>query len=314
MNNYHDEQNELLIQLAKDFYLENIPVIEMAKKYELSRYKILKYLSEAKESGIVTINIRSPYERNYELENSLNQHFKTKLFILKDTEDLAHRDIHFWHFTAHCVQEFIQSANVVALSWGDSVYKVIEQFKPEIREKLIFTQFIGEIGKYQSLAGSMRLVQKAAMKYESKYLTLSAPLYIINCQARELLALEPILQKTLLTAAHSDIILSGIATPASITSVEAWNRNRHLLFGDHLAQACGLVYGRPFDQYGNFLNLENDPTFGLSLEQILDVPTRIGVSNSKFKAEAVLGALRGDFFTHFFIDEKSALKILSLLK
>ncbi|WP_316246489.1 sugar-binding domain-containing protein, partial [Enterococcus faecium] len=79
--------------------------------------------------------------------------------ILKSSEDLSQHDLLFSKFAADYIQELIKKANVVALSWGDTVYKVIDQFKMGAREELIFTQFIGEIGKYNSLAGSTRLVQ-----------------------------------------------------------------------------------------------------------------------------------------------------------
>ena len=306
--------NQLMINLAKDYYIEDIPITTLTNKYELSRYKILKYLNDAKEQGIITINIQAPYERNYELERLLGSMFDTSFFILKESEDLTNSNYYFWKFSAEIIEDYIIQANIVSLSWGDSIYQIIEQFKPAITENLIFTQFVGEIGKYHSLAGSMRLVQKAASKFEANYLTLTAPLYIINNQARELLALEPLLQKTLVTAEKSDVILTAVATPASITSVDSWNQNKHLLFGDSFNQTCGFAYGRPFDEYGNILNLENDKTFGLSLEQIFKIPKRVCVNNNRFKTGALIGALRGNFFTHMFLNEKSALSILDQLE
>lgn len=306
--------NQLMVNLAKDYYIEDIPITTLTQKYELSRYKILKYLNDAKEQGIITINIQAPYERNYELERQLGAMFNTSFFILKENEDLANSTLYFWKFAAEMIEEYILQANVVSLSWGDSIYQIIEQFKPAITENLVFTQFIGEIGKYHSLAGSMRLVQKAAAKFEANYLTLTAPLYIINNQARELLALEPLLQKTLITAQQSDLIITAVATPASITSVDSWNQNKHLLFGESFSQTCGFAYGRPFDIDGNFLNLENDKTFGLSLNQLFNIPTRICVNNNKFKTTALIGSLKGNFFTHMFLNEKSALSILDQLE
>lgn len=309
-----NETNQLLVNLTKDYYIEDIPITTLTEKYGLSRYKILKYLNDAKDQGIITINIQAPYERNYELETQLSSLFNTSFFILKEGEDVSNADYYFWKFSAEIIEDYIIQSKVVSLSWGDSIYQVIEQFKPAITDNLMFTQFVGEIGKYHSLAGSMRLVQKAASKFEANYLTLSAPLYIINDEARKLLALEPLLQKTLITAEQSDVLLTAVATPASITSVDSWNQNKLLLFGESFNQTCGFAFGRPFDQYGNFLNLENDKTFGLSLEQIFQIPKRICVNNNKFKTNALIGALRGNFFTHLFLNEKSALSILAKLE
>ena len=307
-------KEELLIELSKDYYLKNIPITDLTKKYQLSRYKISKKLEEATSTGIVSISINAPFERNHEIESFFNKHFKTQVLVLKNIDSLVQHDINFWNFCAKTTQQMIADTSVVSLSWGDSVYKVIEQFKTSIQEDLIFTQFIGESGKYHSLAGSMRLVQKAASKYESRYLTLTAPLYIMSNEARELLGQEPILSKTITTARKSDILLTGLATPASITSVDAWNQNKELIFGPQFDNAIGIVYGRAYDIDGNFLNQSQDKTFGLTLAQILQIPKRVSFCNNKFKATACLGALNGNFFTHMIIDEKSALKIMKIME
>ena len=307
------DYESLLVKICEDYYLEDINISEISKKYGITRYKALKYIEDAREKQLVSISINSPYARNYELEEIFKNYFKTNIYILKSSEDLSQHDLLFSKFAADYIQELIKKANVVALSWGDTVYKVIDQFKMVAREELIFTQFIGEIGKYNSLAGSTRLVQKAAERYESSYLTLSIPLYVINETARELMALEPSLANTLATASHADMLISGIGTLSSIDSVEPWNKHRKILFPS-MTDTVGFLYGRPFNINGEFIKASEDKTFGLSLKEIFDIPKRIGICKSKFKAESCLGALNGNFFTDLFLDEKTAWKILSLIK
>lgn len=310
---YTDYEN-LLVKLCEDYYLQDINISELANKYDLSRYKVLKYIEEAKEKQIVTISINSPYARNYELESIISRYFpNTDIYILKNMEDASNQDLFFSKFVADYVQIFIKQAKTVSLSWGDTVFKVIDQFKQSVRDDLIFTQFIGEIGKYNSLAGSTRLVQKAAECYESSYLTLSIPLYIINDTARSLMSLEPLMSKTLSTASQSDLLLSGIGTPSSLESVDIWHKHKNLLF-PNMSEDVGFLYGRPFNKYGEFINQENDKTFGLSLNEIFNIKQRVGICNSKFKVIPCLAALRGNFFTELFLDESTAWKILSLLK
>nr|WP_306800971.1 sugar-binding domain-containing protein [Melissococcus plutonius] len=307
------DHEEFLTNLCEQYYINNQTITDLSEQFNLSRYKILKYLDEAKERNLVTISIHSPFSRNYDLEKTLRNEFDLEIFILKDNQDLAKSDLNFWHFAASHVQQLIKEAKIVSLSWGNTIYKTIDQFSPIIRENLTFTQFIGEFGKYHSLAGSMRLVQKAADCYESNYLTLPAPLYIINDSTKLALTLEPVIAKTLETARHSDLLFTGISTPTAIESVAPWYDLKHLLFKD-FDQAVGFLYGRPFDYYGNFLTAKTDKTFGLSLTDTFNIPNRVGICNSKFKVRSIIGALRGGFFTHLIIDEKIALKILDLLE
>jgi DNA-binding transcriptional regulator LsrR (DeoR family) len=306
--------NELLINLAKDYYLDNIPIVDLVKKYNLSRYLILKNLGEANKKGIVNITINFPFMRNTELEKFFKNSFKTKVKVLKYTEALSKQEPQFYDFCAKIVQEEIDRSTIVALSWGDSVYRLIDHFKLTMRKNLTFTQFIGEIGKYQSLAGSMRLVQKAAGQYEASYLTLSIPLYILNQDIHQPLKEEPTFRSTLSTAKKADLLITGLATPDAINSVDVWNQNKELLFGPTFKDAIGMVYGRCYDIDGNFLNQAHDKTFGLALDDILNIPQRIAICNKKFKAKACLGALMGNFFTELIIDEKTALTIIQLMK
>lgn len=310
----YSEHETLLVKLSEDYYLNDINFSELAKKYDLSRYKVIKYIEEAREKQIVTIAINSPFSRNYDLETIFSKYFpKTQIHILKSINQVSDEDLLFSKFAADYIQSAIRRSSIVSLSWGDTVYKVIDEFRPSLREEITFTQFIGEIGKYNSLAGSKRLVQKAAEAYKSAYMTLSIPLYVLNDTARSLMRLEPTISKTLTIASQSDLLISGIGTPSSIDSVDSWNTHKPLLFPD-LTGHVGFLYGRPFDINGHFIGQDHDKTFGLSLQEILSIKQRIGLCNSKFKAEACIGALRGDFFSDLFLDEKTAWKILSILK
>ncbi|WP_219323972.1 sugar-binding domain-containing protein, partial [Oenococcus oeni] len=47
-----------------------------------------------------------------------------------------------------------------------------------------------------------------------------------------------------------------------------------------------------------------------NIKSILSVPRRIAFTNSKFKARAMLGALRGRLLTDIIIDESIAQRIL----
>lgn len=306
------DYDALLVKLCEDHYLEGINVSELGNKYNMSRYKVIKCLEEAKEKQIVTIQITSPYSKHDELELFFKRHFQTNVHVMQDVANPSNQEAQFFQFVADHVQEQLAAANVVSLAWGDTMYRVIDKFKKRSQEDLIFTQFIGEFGKYNSLAGSLRLVQKAAETYHAKYVTLSAPVYIINDLTREALSLEPGLAETLNIAKSSDVLLTGIGTPASIEAVPIWNQYTKSLFPD-LTNHAGFLYGRPYNDQGHFLMPEWDKTFGLNISDILGIPIRMGVCHSKFKAHACLGALKGNLLTHLFLDEKTAWKVMTLM-
>lgn len=310
------EHSLLLGNLAQDYYFSKMPINKMVEKYSLSRYLILKYLDEALTNGIVEITIHSNYERSVELEQKLKEKFNIDhLYVIQDPENLAKRDDRIAAFAATQVQAIIQHCKFVALAWGETVFEVIDHFVKVERDDLRFVQFMGENMKYRSSTGSMRMVQRAASKYNAQYYTIPGPLYIINDKIREGFIKEPSISRALRVAEKTDLLLCGIGTIESVHSIPLWHEHETAIFPNvNLENVTGMIFGRPYDINGNFLNQASDKTLSLSLEKIKNIPRRFGIVQGKSKYKATLGALRGGFFTDLVINEATAIRILNELK
>ncbi|MFT8325178.1 sugar-binding transcriptional regulator [Oenococcus sicerae] len=310
----NDDLNYLrkITDLAHDYYLNKLSLGEISKKYHLSRYLIAKYLDDAISQGLIKITINAPQERNFELENKFRQLFAIEnIFILKDSENPSLKNENVIAFAAKHIQSLINDSQIIGLAWGDTVYRVIDAFTPKVKENLVFTQFIGENMKYKSAAGSGRMVEKVAAKYDAHFVTIAGPLYIVNNQIRELLKKEPAFDHAMSLTKKIDLIFCGIGTLSSIESIPAWNESKSIIFPNvDFENVAGMLYGRPYNSDGQFLNIVNDKTFGLDIKSILQIPRRVAFTNSKFKARAMLGALRGKLLTDIIIDESIAQRIL----
>jgi DNA-binding transcriptional regulator LsrR (DeoR family) len=303
---------DLLANLARDYYLANMTFAELADKYSLSRYLVNKYLETARQTGVVTILIDTPLRRNQELERQFHQLFDIKEIAIIEDGGLANGRDNLIHFSAEYIQKYIIQSSIVGTLWGATLYDVMEYFTPLVRDGLIFTQFMGENRKYKSSAGSRRMVETAAQKFSSNFLTLSGPLYIVDKSTREGMLREIASRPTIQTAKKMDMLFTGLGTLASVNSIPDWRAHIHEIFPNvDLEKIAGMVFGRPIDISGNVLVDPNeDCVFGLSMVQILRTPRRIAVVPSKFKAQSTLGALRGKFFTDLIITEAVAKRIL----
>ena len=72
-----------------------------------------------------------------------------------------------------------------------------------------------------------------------------------------------------------------------------------------------MIFGRPYDINGRFLNQGDDKIVGLPVAQILQVPKRICLVRGKSKYQAVIGALRGQLITDIILSEAMAYRILN---
>ena len=170
-------QQGQLADIAHDYYLGQLTITQLSEKYQLSRYLITKALNEARAAGIVRITINSPIDRNTELETRFAELFPhTNTMIIKDAATTNADIENIIDFAAAEIQRHIKGSEIVGVSWGGTLMNIINRFQTDVRDDLIFTQFMGDNLKYSSAIGATPLVQRAAAKYGSSYLTIPAPL------------------------------------------------------------------------------------------------------------------------------------------
>ncbi|MCH4170200.1 MAG: sugar-binding transcriptional regulator [Lactobacillus sp.] len=306
----HQDQ---LAHIAHDYYLSKLSITELSKKYQLSRYLITKSLDEALASGLVSIQINSPMARNFQLETAVKKQFGIPhVAIMKDPNDPGQDSSSIIEFAAEQIQLVLRQSHIVGVTWGSTVFDVVDHFHNELRDDLTFTQFLGENMKYNSASGSTRMVEKAAAKFEANYLTIPAPLYVVNDAIRTGLPQEPALKRTFAAANRMDFLFCGMGTVSSIDSIPQWHQSKKEIFpGVDFSDIAGILFGRPYDISGHFLLPEADKTLGVSLDNILATPRRLAIIKSKFKTNAALGALRGHMITDLVMNESIAQRILA---
>ncbi|MDF7637115.1 sugar-binding domain-containing protein [Leuconostocaceae bacterium ESL0958] len=304
----------LLAQIAEDYYLNKLSFGSISEKYGTSRYLVNKFLNEAVKEGIVKIEIASTANRNAQLEQIFKEKFPdTACYIVQDDTTTTETDELVANYAANFVVKHLENGpHVVGLSWGDTMHSMIDAITTNPIDHIKFTQFIGENMKYNSTAGSVRLVEQAAKKVGGEFLTMPAPLYLSDNAVRNGLYEAVSIKQALDLARQMDTVLTGLGTVASLESISIWNQHINRFFPDvKLGEVAGMIYGRPYDINGQVLNQASDKVVGLSLTKILSTPHRIGVVRSKAKAAATLGVLRGKFLTDLILTESLAYRILN---
>ncbi|ANZ65344.1 citrate lyase [Secundilactobacillus paracollinoides] len=306
------KQQEQIANIARDYYLSKLTISQISKKYQLSRYLISKYLDDSVSTGLVKITINAPIDRNLEMEAQFKKMFTIQnAFILKDADTTNDDYENIVSFAAEEIQTMIHQSTIVGVAWGGTVATVINHFQPEVNDDVTFTQFAGDNLKYNSAFGSTPLVQKAAAKFDARYLTLPGPLYILNDDIRTTFQQEPAMIPTFSAMSRMDMLFSGLGTMASVDSIPQWRNHRDEILGNaDDSDVVGFLYGRPYDINGLILNAQRDKFFGASLDSIMAVTHRVGIVKSKFKGRTLLGALRGGLLTDIVTNESVANRVL----
>lgn len=319
MNDYEKmsevEKNNFLSEICNLYYESNMTQSEIAQKFSTTRFKISKLLSEAKEKKIVEITIHSTYEHNSNLESTLKERFSLKDAIVFDNSSSPDEDSlpFLGELGAKYLDNVIEENSIIGLAWGKTLSNVIKNMRPHKKIHLTVTQLLGSAAKNNPLTDTPELIRKLANSYNGKYQFLYAPMYIDNNYARKALMHEPVINDTLFLASKADIIISGIGTIDSIFSSSVWS-NYLVKNEEKIAKnlgACGCICGHIYDINGNELDLDlNKKLIGIDLSTLHHTKYTIAVAAGKFKANAILGALRGRHINALITDSATAEKII----
>lgn len=312
--NFEDQYNEFLASISNMYYNQNKTQSEIAKEFDTTRFKIAKYLQEARDKNIVTIEINRPEIRLSSLEKRFKEQFDLKeAIILKvNNNDIVDDSQTIGKTAAEYIQSILKKDSIVGLTWGKTLYHALRNIKPNNKLPLTVVQPFGTSGKKNISTDTPSLVHLLSDKYDGNYRLLYAPLYIMDDMVRKNLAMELIINQSLLKSKKMDILLTGLGTPEAIYSTTLWKESfsqdefiRH--------KAVGALYGRLYDKEGRFLDTElNNKVFGVDLDSISMVENKVCIVTGKFKAIAILGALRGRLIDTLITDELTATKVLNL--
>lgn len=307
------EQLSFLAEISNMYYNLGMTQSEIANKVSSTRFKIAKYLQEAREKQVVEISINYPRKRMLDLEETFKKKFDLKNIFILNTTIIPYDEIipSLGKIGAKYLDSIIENNYIIGVLWGKTLANMIKYLHPKEKKSITVLQLVGSAAKDDPLIDSPELIRKVANSYGGGYKYLHTPLYVDNEYARAYLLQEPVIHDTLFLANKSDIILSGIGTTEAAFASSLWSK--YLVHDLKPQNAVGCIYGHAYDINGKLINSDiNKKVIGVDLKTILNIKYRIAIASGKLKAEAILGALKGKFVNVLITDEDTALKILSL--
>ncbi len=315
MDNY--ERLELLATVAEMYYVRAISQAEIAKKLKFSRSKVSRLLTEARENGMVEVNIHFPLERVLELEKRICERFQLQKALVSKTGNQTPNQMlrSIGRLGANYLSEKLADGSTLGISWGTAVYEVAQAFRPKKLADFQVVQVIGSIGYGDPAIDGPEVARLIAVNFGGKYYTLNSPVIVQDKNTRDGLLKERNIQEVIAKGAQADYILAGIGSsnPARSGLVRAG-----YLGADELNRineqtgAVGDICALFFNQDGEYGEIEfNKRVVGITLDQIKYNPAEvIGVAGGYEKVEAILGALRGGLINTLITDDRAAEKIL----
>ncbi len=298
-----DKELAALVQAARLYYEEGLTQAEVAAKIGVSRPQVSKMLAQARETGIVHIEIRPPVAGDAELLKLLEQRFGIKGGIVLPN---ASRDELLRH-TASYLESELRYEKAVGLGWGYTL--------GEAAAKMALGGGMKGSGSVFPLIGKTAIPNRGYRVNELSQLLagssreafwLDAEAFPDSREARD--AVES-------TDNFKEASKLWQSATAALAEIRAYpgvpDEATALRFEDALErqQAVGSLLSYYFNVRGEFISGAGDFAVRIPLKTLSQVPKVIAIGLTA-GAKAVLGALRTGIVTHLIVTEETARKVL----
>lgn len=311
------EKIRLINTVLTLYYMEELTQTKIAERLGLSTVKVNRLLQQARELGYVNITFRTPFQQLFELEDRLKAVFGIQEAIVipavgESNESLLNS---LGSVAADFFLEHIREGDIVAITPGTAIQAVaqsIEATRPyQVEVVPILGAIQGEIESDMNYLATHMGERLGAKSYQ-----LHAPAFVDSREQSEVVqSMEPV-KKILDIARKANIALLGVGTVDP--EVSRFVQFTALSADDlkHIAEGCGGVgeiSAHVYDIDGQPCSKEySDRVIGLTLDEISQIPYRIGVAASAAKALPIYGALLGGYLHALITDEAAARGILDI--
>lgn len=310
------ERQRLLVKTAQLYYEQELTQSEISQRLRLSRQKVQRLLQNARDQGIVRINIRPVMGVYAQLEQALENRYGLREALVVETaayedQSMVTREIGVG--AAEYLLRVLQPKDVVVISWGGSLLGMVDALwangDAADPQEVKVVQGLGGLGDPTRETHAADLTRRLAKVLGGQAVLLPAPGVAGSAVAGTVFANDPFVRAALQAGAAANYAFMGIGAPRRDSiliregSIVQWPELRAL----QKDGAVGDINLRYFDSQGQLVASDLDErVIGLTLEEIRQIQTVVGVAGGKEKLQAIRGALQGKLLDVLVTDQVTA--------
>ena len=303
-----------LVQVARFYYNENLSQQQIADRLGVSRSLIALYLQQARDAGIVRIQIVDPEDTCTDLVASLRKATGVKKITVipnpRGSHTLTLRAVA--GAAAEYLTDNLKDADTLGLAWGRTTSEVVDLLNPPRSQRTDVLPLMGECGHSGMHSQMNQLVMQAAQRLRSKAHFLSLPMVVSSSRLRDELVSEVGIREVIGRWDHINVACVGIGVVPPVPGMVVYIGDEHLprlVEAGAVGDVCGVYY----DRQGHIIESGLEKRMiAANLEQLKAIDNLVAVACGEDKAVAVLGALRTGLISALFIDRDMGEQILAI--
>ncbi len=310
---------ELLLRVAWYYYKDELTQDEIARRLSISRASVGRLLDRARKVGLVSINLNTEYLDAFELSGELRRTFGLAEALVVPDHEKESADHHALNARiglggAQFMSTHLRPGGSLGVGWGETVSRVIGAVSFGAVGPVHLVTLTGGVEGYLQTILSSTGEAAAESPVASSATVIPTPIMASTPALAAALRAEPAIQEVLKQARSVEHALVGVGTPtADATIVHMGYLNADEARGLRERGVVGDILGQFFDADGNVVELPiHDRRIGIDLSDLSVIPKVVGVAGGLHKAEAILGALHGEFLDVLVTNELAAIRLLEL--
>ncbi|PLW77153.1 sugar-binding transcriptional regulator [Cohaesibacter celericrescens] len=304
-----------LVEICRRYYEKEQTQAEIAKAFSISRPAVSKLLSEARQLGIVRIEIRSIYENDDYLLDELKRVFGLKGGLIVPTgaaEEGLNRQM-IVSQAADYLAKLLPDIEKWGVGWGETVRDVINEL--EIQDQVAGKEqcvcpVIGSAPTAMQWMQTNELARILAEKLKSKPYYLHAPAFPVSESDKNLFMGTDEYRQVSEIWSGLDAVLLGIGSYPTVPDQATAARFGNIL---HERKAVGVLASYYYDTNGNFIDSPTDFAVRIPLDCLRSAKRVIVVSGRNKKVRALLGGLKSGLISHLITDDTTARELIRLI-
>ncbi|MCL2563041.1 MAG: sugar-binding transcriptional regulator [Oscillospiraceae bacterium] len=306
---------DLLVSVATLYYEHGYNQNQIAQKLGLSRPYISKLIAEARERGIVTIQIHDPAGVETPLERDLRQRFGLrKVIVVPQTPEAPLTKV--GQAAARYLNSIVSAGDIVGVGWGATMYTAARSaaLRRDLSDVTV-VQLCGGISNLERSIYANEIPKLFADAFSGTPYILPLPAIVDDSEVKRSILTDHNIGRVMEVAARANIAMFTLGKSAADSALThaGYLADSQLKRLDE-AGAVGDICCHFIDEHGRLCDPELDArTIGLPPEELRRKEHRIAVAIGMSKVRSICGALRGGYATELITNEDTAAAVMRRL-
>lgn len=304
----------LISKIAILYYLEDLTQVAIAKKFNISRVTVSKYLDKAVKEKIVKIEISSENADLYLLEREMEKKFNLidcKIFPDYDNEDIYALEL--GKSLDSFLKKHLKNNSIIGIGWGTTLKKAVDSIENRKKNSNIkIIPMIGSLGQTHSDLHTNYISKILAEKLGGQSYLIHAPAVFDNPKTKEVYEKETFQKEILKLWEKIDIaILTMAELQPNISLFKYSNLDKNLISYLKELEVIGDVNMVFINNEGKVINSKFDNRIlRTPVDNLKKINIRVGLAYGDKKTNIIKAALKGNLINALITNEKNARRFL----